>query len=401
MAAVCYFYQYTLRSSPSVMMPQLSEAFGLSTLSVASIVSLFYYGYSPFSLVAGAAMDRLGPRRVLPIAATVVGIGAFLFATGNREAASVGRLLQGAGGVFSLVGAVYIATKYFSPSKAATLIGATQMFGMAGGAAGQFAVGPMIGAGLAWDHFWIGLGIAGLVIGGFLLVFLPSEKSAASSGKWVRGAADALYAVFRNPQSILCGLISGLLFIPTTIFDMIWGVRYLQEAHGFDFASAVLRSATVPMGWIIGCPLLGFISDRLGRRKPVIIGGALLLLACLAWILYGKTNVFPPYALGLITGIGSGAAMLPYTVIKEANPPQFGGTATGVVNFVNFTFSALLAPVFGMLLQRISGGAPSMELGHYQAAFAPLLLGVAVAIVLSFLLKETGPVARKLSSRTA
>lgn len=401
LAAVCYFYQYTLRSSPSVMMPQSSEAFGLSTLSVASIVSLFYYGYSPFSLVAGAAMDRLGPRRVLPIAATVVGLGAFLFATGNREAASVGRLLQGAGGVFSLVGAVYIASKYFSPSKAATLIGATQMFGMAGGAAGQFAVGPMIGAGLAWDHFWIGLGIAGLVIGGLLLVFLPSEKSAASSGKWVRGAADALYAVFRNPQSILCGLISGLLFIPTTIFDMIWGVRYLQEAHGFDFASAVLRSATVPMGWIIGCPLLGFISDRLGRRKPVIIGGALLLLACLAWILYGKTNVFPPYALGLITGIGSGAAMLPYTVIKEANPPQFGGTATGVVNFVNFTFSALLAPVFGMLLQRVSGGASSMELGHYQAAFAPLLLGVAVAIVLSLLLKETGPVARKLSSRTA
>ena len=205
LAAVCYFYQYTLRSSPSVMMPQLSEAFGLSTLSVASIVSLFYYGYSPFSLVAGAAMDRLGPRRVLPIAATVVGLGAFLFATGNREAASVGRLLQGAGGVFSLVGAVYIASKYFSPSKAATLIGATQMFGMAGGAAGQFAVGPMIGAGLAWDHFWIGLGIAGLVIGGLLLVFLPSEKSAASSGKWVRGAADALYAVLGIPSPSCAG----------------------------------------------------------------------------------------------------------------------------------------------------------------------------------------------------
>ena len=86
-------------------------------------------------------------------------------------------------------------------------------------------------------------------------------------------------------------------------------------------------------------------------------------------------------------------------MIKEANPPQFGGTATGVVNFVNFTFSALLAPVFGMLLQRVSGGASSMELGHYQAAFAPLLLGVAV-VFLSLLLKETGPVP-KLSSRAA
>ena len=56
-----------------------------------------------------------------------------------------------------------------------------------------------------------------------------------------------------------------------------------------------MRSATVPFGWIIGCPLLGFISDRIGRRKPVIIAGALVLLACLAWILYGPADVLPPY----------------------------------------------------------------------------------------------------------
>ncbi len=108
------------------------------------------------------------------------------------------------------------------------------------------------------------------------------------------------------------------------------------------YGSAVMRSAAVPFGWIIGCPLLGFISDRIGRRKPVIIGGAFVLLVCLAWILYGKIDVFPPYMIGLVAGLASGAAMLPYTVIKEANPPQFGGTATGVVNFLNFTFSALL-----------------------------------------------------------
>ena len=143
LTAIYYFYQYLLRSAPSVMMPQLSEAFGLSTLGAASMVGLFYYGYSPFSLVAGAAMDRLGPKKVLPIAAAVVGIGALLFGLGGKEVASVGRLLQGAGGVFALVGAVYIATKNFPASRAATLIGATQMFGMAGGSAGQFAVGPL------------------------------------------------------------------------------------------------------------------------------------------------------------------------------------------------------------------------------------------------------------------
>ncbi|MGC1297519.1 MAG: MFS transporter [Alloacidobacterium sp.] len=398
LTAIYYFYQYALRSAPSVMMPQLSEAFGVSALGVASIAGLFYYGYSPFSLVAGAAMDQLGPRRVLPIAAAVVGIGALLFATGRSDAASVGRVLQGAGGVFALVGAIYIATKNFPASKAATLVGATQMFGMAGGSAGQFVVGPLIGGGLAWNRFWIGMGIAGLGMGALLFLFLPKQKGEARPDNWWGSTVAPFRIVFSNPHSILCGLIAGLLFIPTTIFDMIWGVRYLQEAHGLDYASAVMRSSAVPFGWIIGCPLLGFISDRLGRRKPVIMGGAALLLGCLAWILFGDTGVFPPYMIGLTAGMASGAAMLPYTVIKEANPPQFGGTATGVINFLNFTFSALLGPVFAWILQRVSGGAERMEKGHYQTAFAPLLLGVAVAIVLTFLLKETGPAARALSS---
>ena len=94
LTAVYYFYQYTLRSAPAVMMPQLSAAFGLSATAVASMVGLFYYGYSPFSLVAGVAMDRLGPRRVVPIGAAAVGIGALLFATGNATLASVGRFCR-------------------------------------------------------------------------------------------------------------------------------------------------------------------------------------------------------------------------------------------------------------------------------------------------------------------
>ena len=395
LTAVFYFYQYAMRSAPAVMMPQLSDAFGLTTLGVASMVGLFYYGYSPFSLVAGAAMDRLGPRRLVPFAAFTVGVGALLFASGNNQVASVGRFLQGAGGVFALVGAIYIASKNFPASQAATLIGATQMFGMAGGSAGQFIVGPLIGRGVAWNHFWIGMGIAGLLIGVLLYFLTPDEEVADQPAGWLKTSAKAFGTVFRNPQSILCGLIAGLLFIPTTIFDMIWGVRYLQEAHGLNYGSAVMRSAAVPFGWIIGCPLLGFISDRIGRRKPVIVGGAVVLFACLAWILYGKIDVFPPYVIGLVAGLASGAAMLPYSVIKEANPPQFGGTATGVINFLNFTFSALLGPVFGGILLRVSGGAAQMELEHYQAAFVPLLYGVAVAIVLALVLKETGPAARQ------
>ena len=398
--AVYYFYQYALRSAPAVMMPQLSDAFGLTAAGVASLAGLFYYGYSPFSLVAGLTMDRLGPRRVVPLGAAAVGVGAVMFASGNTTLAQAGRFLQGAGGVFALIGAAYIATTNFPPSRAATLIGATQMFGMAGGSAGQFVVGPMVASGLTWRAFWVGMGIGGLVISAVLYLLLPSAKPPARDPAWMKKALGAMGLVFRNPQSILCGMIAGLLFIPTTIFDMVWGVRYLQEAHGFDYGSAVMRSATVPIGWIIGCPVLGWLSDRIGRRKPVIAAGGVVLLACLAWILYGPADVFPPYVVGLTAGLASGAAMVPYTVIKEANPPNVSGTATGVINFLNFTFSALLGPVFGRILVSVSGGASSMTLDHYQMTFTPLMYGVGIAIVLTFLLRETGPAARPRAAAT-
>lgn len=397
LVAIYYFYQYSLRSAPAVMMPELSESFGLSALGVASIVGMFYYGYSPFSLVAGASLDRFGSKKVIPLGAISVGIGAILFATGGQTVASAGRFLQGVGGAFALVGAVYIASKYFPTSKAATLIGATQMFGMAGGSAGQFAVGPLIGGGVSWQSFWIVMGIAGLAIGLILFLLLPKEEKSNDQSNFLKSTLSAFKVVFKNPQSILCGMISGLLFIPTTIFDMVWGVQFLQDAHSFDYGTAVIRSATVPFGWIIGCPLLGFISDKIGRRKPVIIGGASVLLLCFAWILYGDHNLLPPYMLGLIAGISSGAAMIPYTVIKEANPPQLSGTATGTVNFLNFTFSALLGPVFGWMLVKVSAEATQLQLEHYQATFEPLLYGIAVAIILTFILKETGSAVQRQS----
>jgi len=394
LAALYYFYQYTLRSSPAVMMPQLSAAFGLSAAGVASLIGLFYYGYAPLSLIAGPAIDRLGAKAVIPFGALLAGCGALLFGTGSLTAAYVGRFLQGAGGVFALIGAVYIVTQNFPASRGATLVGATQMFGSSGGSAGQFLVGPMIAGGIAWSSYWTAMGATGIAIAVLLFFLLPKPKASKPGDDWVRGPAKALAVVFANPQSLLCGLIAGLVFIPTTIFDMIWGVRFLEQGRGFAYGEAVIRSATVPLGWIIGSPLMGMLSDRLGRRKPIIVGGGCLLTGCLAWILYGPADVLPPYVLGLAAGIASGAAMVTYTVVKEANPPHLAGTATGVIGFLNFTFSALMGPVFGARLQRAADGT-NTGLEQYQMTFQPLLYGVALAVLLTvFLMKETGSAAR-------
>ena len=172
---------------------------------------------------------------------------------------------------------------------------------------------------------------------------------------------------------------------------MVWGVRFLQEGHDCPMALAVMRSAAVPFGWIIGCPLLGLLSDRIGRRKPVIIGGAAVLLGCLVLILYGPPGLFPPFSLALIAGIASGAAMLPYTVIKEANRPEHSGTATGVINFINFSLTALLGPVFGSLLMRASGGGERDTRRIISRRSSRSATASAPAILLTLLLKETGP----------
>ncbi len=385
-----YFYQYALRSAPSVMIPQLSEAYSLNAVGIASIIGLFYYGYSPFALIAGVSLDRLGLKRVIPIGAFTVGIGAILFATGNYTTASIGRFLQGAGGAVPIVGAIYIVSKYFPGSKAATLIGSAQMFGMAGGFTGQFAVGPMISAGLPWRSLWIFMGIAGLALGVILFFFLPKEPGKEKPENYFMSALDAFKIVFKNPQSILCGFIAALIFIPTNVWDMVWGVRFIQDGYGLDYGSSVMRAAAVPFGWIIGCPLLGFISDKIGRRKPVIMGGAFVLLLGLTWALFGRTGVFPAFTVSLLIGIASGVGMIPYTVVKETNPPQLSGTATGVCNFITFTFSALLGPVFGWILVRSSMGSGHFLMKDYRVTFEPLLFGVGLAILLTCFLKETG-----------
>jgi hypothetical protein len=189
------------------------------------------------------------------------------------------------------------------------------------------------------------------------VVLLPQSKPAPQSDNWLREAASAFGPGLFESTVDLCGVISGLLFIPTTIFDMVWGVRYLQDARGLDYVSAGdaignrstrldhrLSSAGVRLGSARPAPG----SDHRQRRRLVCVPGVDSLR---------KRDVFPPYSVALVAGVASGAAMLPYTIIKEANPPRVSGTATGVINFLNFTFSALLGPVFARLLTTASGGA--------------------------------------------
>jgi len=393
LALVFYFIQYALRSAPGVMVPELSAAFGLTTLGVSSLVGLYYYTYAGFAIVAGASLDRYGAKLPVAVGTLAVALGSVLFGLGATAAAEYGRLLQGAGSAFAFTGAVYLAARAFSSRWFATAIGLTQLAGMLGGFAGQFGVGPLVHGVISWQAFWLYAGVPTALVAALLLLVTPGRHDAASGSIWSIFAPYKV--VLTNPQSYLCGFVGGLLFMPTTIGDMIWGVGFLRQGLGVPAAEAVARSSMVPLGWVVGAPLLGYVADRIGRRKPVLVAGMLLMLASLIAIVY-LPGLVPPYLGGLAFGIGSGAAMIPYSMIKEVNPENVKGSAAGAMNFLVFSLSALLAPAFGLALMRLSGGKP-LTLHTYQHADLIWVGAVVLSLVLTWFLRETGAAARTAS----
>jgi MFS family permease len=397
---VFYFLQYALRSAPGVMVPELTSSFGLTALGVSSLIGLYYYTYSTFAIVSGACFDRYGAKYVVPVGLALLAIGVILFGMGLAAAADAGRLFQGAGSAFAFTGAVYLASHGFPGRYLATAIGFTQCFGMLGGSAGQFAVAPLIHGVLPWQQFWIYGGLAAAALALIALIVTPgghAERTPAQLSIW--SMFTPYKSVLSNPQSYLCGFAAGLLFLPTTVGDMIWGVSFLREGWHIGYAEAVNRAAMVPLGWVIGCPLLGYIADRFGRRKPVLIGGATLMLIVALAILYMPHDIIPPYLEGLLLGIGSGAAMIPYTIIKEVNADEVKGSATGAINFLVFTLSALMAPIYGWVLVKVSNGGP-LDLPVFQQAGLIGVGGIALAIVLSFFIRETGSAAQASKPKT-
>lgn len=385
-----YFLDYVIRSSPAVMLPQLAEQFKVSPVGLVTIIGTYYYTYSTVSLLAGLALDKFGAKYSLFVGTFILGLGCLLFVLSNSFAGNTGRLLQGAGCAFAFPGCVYLASKGFSAKSLATAIGFTQCIGMLGGSAGQFVVGPWIEQGLGINDFWLVTGLVTILVAFGLLVIIPKGghqvQTAKDSGS--RGILWPYKVVFSNPQSWLCGIISGLLFAPTTIFAMTWGVAFFQQDKDFSFHTATIASAMIPMGWVLGCPLLGYITDKIGARKPVLMAGALIMILAISQMIF-LPDLLSAYTTNFIFGVASGAAMIPYSVIKESNPDEVKGSATGAINFITFGVTTLLNPIFSKFFgQTLSQGINKSM--HFQFTGLFWIAGIGIAIILMFFLKETG-----------
>lgn len=395
---IFYFLDYVIRSAPAVMIPQLISNFNTTDLNLISMIGTYYYTYSTCSLIAGIALDKFGGKKSLFVGTFILGIGCLFFLLSSHFAGTFGRLLQGAGCAFAFPGCVYLASKGFSSKSLATAIGVTQCIGMLGGTAGQFIVGPWIEEGLHIDTFWLWSGILTIITAFGLFFVIPDDKKTQETQDEEThqlGYLEPYKIVFKNPHSWLCGIISGLLFAPTTIFAMTWAVAFFEKDKGFAFHEAAITSAMVAFGWVFGCPILGFITDKLGRRKPVLIGGAIIMILSLLQLAF-MSDLYPAKISMFILGLGSGAAMIPYSIIKEVNPDYVKGSSTGAINFITFGVTTLLSPVFSKWFGENLGDGSSADL-HFQHSILFWIGGIVLAIFVSLLLKETGEKAKQVS----
>jgi MFS family permease len=393
LCAIFYCFQYAVRSAPGVMQTELTQAWGGNRMG--SVISAYYVAYALMALVAGLLLDRYGARRTIPVGIAVVAAGCLVFSQGSETAGMGGFILQAIGAIFAFIGSSYVAGRYLPARMLAIFLGLTQCLGMAGAAFGSKPVHALIdpeGAfHIAWQHVWIGFAFLGFVLAVTTWLVMPGEEGDSPShhGPFsITSILTPFKIVLGNPQSWLAGIVGGLLFVPTTIGALVWATAFLSEGEQVPMAEAASVASIVPIGWVIGCPLLGYISDRIGRRKPVLIGGALVMLAAGLCAVYVAESTVSRYCVALVLGIASGAAMIPFSMIKEANPSQVKGTAAGVMNFLVFLTTGVLSPFIAHLM--VPTNNLPLTLRDFQAAFFPLVLGTAVAIVLSVIMRETG-----------
>lgn len=392
MCTVFYFVQYALRSAPSIMQQEIIATLNISSIEMAGIIGLYFYSYAFFALVSGVLLDRIGPRFTASLGILLVVLGCVLFCSGTVFSAKSGRFLQGAGSGLAFTSAVFLATRGFPKKWLATAVGMTQCFGMLGGFMGQAVVSPIIkNQVLTWQMFWmVSAGVLVVIFIGSVLITPRTREGKINWG----GLTEPYLVVLKNPQSYVCAIISAMMFMPTNVGNIAWGSQFLIDGLNADPSDVALRLAMVPLGWVIGCPILGYISDSIGRRKPVVLGSIIMMLITGGVIVY-MPNSMPNYVMGLLLGIFSGAAMIPYTMIKEVNPDEVKGTATGVINFIVFVTSAIVTNLFSMLighLKEVEGGQLTLKV--FQSADMVFVGGLALAFVLTLVVRETGSKAK-------
>ncbi|MGB6976938.1 MAG: MFS transporter [Gammaproteobacteria bacterium] len=399
--ALFYFYEYLLRVAPSVMTHELMLAYNISATALGNLAAYYYYIYTPMQLVVGVSMDRFGPRRLFTVAGVACALGSYLFAaTPHLWVAQIGRFLVGFGSAFAFVGVMKLATIWLPPQKFALVSGLTTTLGTVGGIVGNLLLTKWVAA-----HGWRSTSfitvIAGLVLTVFMFLTLRDggkyqhRLDVSHQESSFKSVFIGLFKIIRNPQIWVTGAIGCMMYIPTSAFAELWGNPYLQEVHHFSPQAAAQAISMIFLGWAIGGPLMGWLSDRIyQRRLPMTIGSAFAALL-LAVVLYVPgVSAHAIYVIFFVFGFFSSAQVIVFAVGREISPLRSAGTAIALTNMFVMIGGVLFQPLIGKVLDmfwsgQMANGVRLYSSSNFQLALSILPLGLLLTVVISFFLRET------------
>lgn len=415
--ALFFCYAFFHRVTPSAMFSDIMREFGIGGAVLGNLSAFYFYAYAGLQVVVGLTVDRIGPRRVMTVAALACAAGSLICGIAPDMLTEYsGRLLVGAGAGFALIGTFKLAANWFPPERFALLTGLTASLGTWGAAVGQ---APMAAATAAfgWRSTLVAAAGAGVLIAVLIWIIardVPptatrSEPSEPSTPEPRHGATVGVWRtiglVLATPHNWAFALILGSMTAPLLAFAGLWGVPFLMESFGISRTTAAATTTLYLIGHGIGSASMGWVSDRIRRRKLPLACGAVVTFAMVSTVIYVPgLPLLATQALLLIGGIASGAALINFAMTREHNRPEVSGTAMGFVNLLNMGASALFQPLLGWFLDlgwqgRMVDGARVYSVETFRIAFLAIIAMGAAGVIASLLVRET--YCRPLAERTA
>ena len=396
LSAFFYGYEYFLQVSPSVMTHSLMQSFHVSATTLGYLAASYFFTYTIMQFMVGVFLDYLKARRLLTLAALLCGIGSILFcATTSFPVAMAGRLLIGIGASFAAIGNMYIAGTWFPSKHFALLTGFLVTIGMLGAACGQAPMALLVNH-IGWRGAMLLMGAIGLLLS--LLMWLIVKDKAIGTAK-KQTFADVIVGlrhVVKNKQIWLLSAYGVLMFMSTSVIGSLWGTPFLMQKYGLTNTTAGLVVMVLFFGWAAGTPFWGWFSNRINRRKSIMITANIGALISLIGVIYLPAT----FGLGAITvsfftlGLFSGGFIVAFAAVKENDNTKSLGTAVGFMNAINMTGGAILQPLVGWFLDlqwtgNMSRGVRAYSTTAYHKAFVILILGMILASVVLYFIRET------------
>ncbi len=403
LVALLYCVGYFQRMAPAVIADDLMRDFNLGGALLGNLSAMYFYSYAIMQIPTGLLVDQIGPRKLASVACATAAAGILIFSFGTSLwLAYAGRFLVGASVAVAWVTCMKLAGHWFPANRFATVTGVALLLGNMGG----IIAGVPLALGVEMFGWRMAMGVSGfltLALGLITWMFLrddPNEygyRSHAHSLVQDQGslsAGTALKSVLSRKDTWLLFFAGGLSTAPVLVFAGLWGVPYLTQIYDLQTSQAAMITSTMLLLFAFSGPVIGMISDRIGRRKlPYLVGTILTTLfwAVFLFVRLPYIMLFP--LLGAI-GFTSGALIIGFAAAREVNHPGAAGAVGGVVNMSVLGVAAIMQPVLGKILDShwqgtLVEGARVYDQAAYSAAFIWLLVGTALSVIMVSLTRET------------